>query len=58
MAAVAQAAKTRGHTRVEWATGVENTAACALYDGLGAAATHKVQYVLEGDALDRLASQS
>ncbi|GAA0607239.1 hypothetical protein GCM10009416_50280 [Craurococcus roseus] len=55
MAAVARAAQDRGCRRLEWATSVDNTTARALYDGLGAAGTEKVQYVLEGDALDRLA---
>lgn len=55
MAAVARLAKEQGHTAVEWATGVENTAARALYDGLGATGMAKVSYVLHGEALDRLA---
>lgn len=55
MAAVARAALGRGCRRVEWATGLGNAAARALYDGLGAVGTDKVQYVLEGGALDRLA---
>ena len=55
MAAVARTASDRGHRRLEWATGVDNAAARALYDGLGAVGTEKVQYVLEGDALDALA---
>lgn len=58
MAGVARAARDRGCRRLEWATGVENSAARALYDGLGAAGTEKVQYVLEGDALDRRLARS
>ncbi len=56
MAAVTRVAKDRGHVRVEWATSVENSAARALYDGLGATGAHKIQYVLEGAAMDRLAN--
>jgi GNAT superfamily N-acetyltransferase len=55
MAAVARTALDRGCRRLEWATAADNAAARALYDGLGAAGTEKVQYVLGGDALDRLA---
>ena len=55
MAAVAQASKTKGIRRLEWATSCDNTAARALYDGLGAIGTEKVFYTLEGPALDRLA---
>ncbi len=58
MAAVARMAKDRGHVRIEWATSVENSAARALYDGLGATGTHKVQYVLEGAAMDQLADMN
>jgi GNAT superfamily N-acetyltransferase len=56
MAAIARTARTRGCHRLEWSTGVTNAAARALYDGLGAIGSEKVQYVLEGDALDRLAA--
>jgi ribosomal protein S18 acetylase RimI-like enzyme len=57
MAEVARAAKANGSTRIEWSTGRENTAARALYDGLGANGSDKVYYVLDGAALDRLATQ-
>ncbi len=56
MAAIAQTAKSRGSTRVEWSTGHDNTAARALYEKLGATGTHKVHYVLEGKTLDQLAA--
>ena len=56
MAEVARAAKAAGSTRVEWSTDVGNLAARALYDGLGASGSDKVYYVLDEDALDRLAS--
>ena len=55
MAGIARAAKDAGSTRVEWSTSKENTAARALYDGLGASGSDKVYYVLDGTALDRLA---
>lgn len=55
MSAVARNARSRGCRRLEWATSVDNAAARALYDGLGAVGTEKVRYVLEGDPLDRLA---
>jgi ribosomal protein S18 acetylase RimI-like enzyme len=57
MASIAATAQSRGCTRLEWSTGRDNTAARALYDGLGAAATEKAHYLLEGDALGRLAAQ-
>ena len=56
MAAVARIAKARGSTRIEWSTGRDNTAARALYEGLGAEGSDKVYYVLEGASLDRLAA--
>ncbi len=55
MAAVAWSAKAKGIQRVEWSTGHDNTAARALYDGLGAIGTEKVSYTLTGAELDRLA---
>lgn len=55
MAAVARHAKDKGCSRVEWSTAAGNTAARALYDGLGATGTEKVHYVLDGAVLDRLA---
>lgn len=58
MAGIAQIAKSRGSTRIEWSTSRENAAARALYEGLGAIGSDKVQYVLEGSALDRLASRA
>ena len=57
MASVAATAQTRGCTRLEWSTGRDNGAARALYDGLGATGSEKVHYVLEGEALGRLAAQ-
>ena len=57
MAEVARAAKAKGSTRIEWSTGTENTAARALYEGLGADGSDKVYYVLEGAALNQLAAQ-
>jgi GNAT superfamily N-acetyltransferase len=56
LAGVARAARSRGCARVEWATGTDNAAARALYDGLGAVGQEKLQYVLEGEALERLAT--
>jgi GNAT superfamily N-acetyltransferase len=56
MAGIAQTARSRGCQRLEWATSTDNTAARALYESLGAVGSEKVQYVLEGLALDRLAS--
>ncbi len=56
MAEVARAAKAAGSTSIEWSTSRENTAARALYDGLGANGSDKVYYVINGAALDRLAS--
>ncbi|WP_233553404.1 GNAT family N-acetyltransferase [Teichococcus wenyumeiae] len=55
MAEIARAAKAAGSTRVEWSTSRENTAARSLYDGLGADGSDKVYYVLDREALDRLA---
>ena len=57
MAWIAQAAKAMGSTRIEWSTSTENTAARSLYDGLGASGSDKVYYVLDGAALDRLATR-
>ncbi len=56
MAGIAGIAVARGSTRMEWSTGKDNAAAQALYEGLGAVGADKVQYVLEGAALDRLAA--
>ncbi len=58
MAEIARIATARGSTRIEWSTGMENTAARALYEGLGALGSEKVQYVLEGAALDELAART
>jgi ribosomal protein S18 acetylase RimI-like enzyme len=58
MAEVARAAKAKGSTRIEWSTGTENTAARALYEGLGADGSDKVYYVPEGAALNQLAAQT
>ncbi|MCJ2132775.1 GNAT family N-acetyltransferase, partial [Methylobacterium sp. J-026] len=55
MAKVARGAKAAGSTRIEWSTSAENTAARALYDGLGANGSDKVYYELDGVALERLA---
>jgi GNAT superfamily N-acetyltransferase len=55
MAGIAQTARARGYRRLEWATSTDNTAARALYEGLGAVGSTKLQYVLEGGALDALA---
>jgi hypothetical protein len=44
MAGIARIATARGSTRIEWSTAKENTAARALYDGLGAVGSDKVQY--------------
>ena len=57
MAEIARAAKAAGSTRIEWSTGMDNAAARAFYDGLGANRSDKVYYVLEGAALDQLAAQ-
>ncbi len=57
MADVARMAKAAGSTRIEWSTSAENTAARALYDGLGANGSDKVYYELDGVALDRLAAK-
>lgn len=56
MAGVARAAKAAGSIRIEWSTSTENGAARSLYDGLGASGSDKVYYVLDGAALDRLAT--
>jgi ribosomal protein S18 acetylase RimI-like enzyme len=56
MSGIAQASQARGCQRLEWATSTDNIAARALYDGLGAIGSTKVQYVLEGEALSKLAS--
>jgi ribosomal protein S18 acetylase RimI-like enzyme len=58
IAAIAQTATARGSTQVEWSTARENTAARALYEGLGATGSDTVKYVLGGDALRQLASRS
>jgi ribosomal protein S18 acetylase RimI-like enzyme len=58
IAEIARIATATGSTRIEWSTGKENTAARALYDGLGAIGSDKVQYVLEGDALYQLAASA
>lgn len=55
MAAVARTARDRGCHRLEWATSLDNAAAHALYDSLGAVGVPKLQYALEGGAFDRLA---
>jgi len=55
MAGVAQTARARGCQRLEWATSTDNTVARMLYEGLGAVGSTKLQYVLEGGALDALA---
>ena len=57
IAGVAQAAQGRGCARLEWTTSIGNAAARALYDGLGAVGSEKLQYVLEGEALERLATR-
>jgi ribosomal protein S18 acetylase RimI-like enzyme len=57
MGAVARSAKAAGSTRIEWSTSVDNTAARALYDGLGAIGSAKMYYELDGAALDRLAAR-
>ncbi|MHC2019420.1 GNAT family N-acetyltransferase [Methylobacterium sp. CM6247] len=57
MAEVASTTKAAGSTRIEWSTSAENTAARALYDGLGANGSDKVYYELDGAALDRLAAK-
>lgn len=56
MVAAARLARERGHASVEWSTSLANTAAQALYEGLGAVGSAKVSYVLHGAALDRLAA--
>lgn len=56
MAGIAGIATARGSTRMEWSTGKDNAAAQALYEGLGAVGSDKVQYVLEGAAFDQLAA--
>ncbi len=56
MAGIAQIASARGSTRIEWSTSRDNIPARSLYEGLGAVGSDKVQYVLEGDALDQLAT--
>jgi ribosomal protein S18 acetylase RimI-like enzyme len=58
MAGIARIATARGSTRIEWSTGKENAAAQALYEGLGAVGSDKVQYVLEGTAFDELAARA
>lgn len=58
MAGIARIAKAKGSTKLEWSTGQENAAARALYEGLGAIGSDKVQYVLEGVALDQLAART
>ena len=58
MAGIARIAAARGSTRIEWSTGKENVAARALYEGLGAVGSDKVQYVLEGAAFDQLAAHT
>lgn len=58
MAGIARIARARGSTRIEWSTAKENAAARALYDGLGAVGSDKVQYVLEGAAFDQLAART
>jgi GNAT superfamily N-acetyltransferase len=57
MASIAATAQARGCDRLEWSTGRDNTAARALYDGLGAIGTEKMHYILEGEALGKLAAQ-
>ncbi|WP_210168488.1 GNAT family N-acetyltransferase [Methylobacterium sp. Leaf469] len=57
MAGVAQAAKAAGSTRVEWSTSTGNITARSLYDGLGAAKSDKVYYVLDGVALEQMATR-
>ena len=57
IAGVAQAAKAAGSTRVEWSTSTENMAARSLYDGLGATGSDKVYYVLDGAALEQMATR-
>jgi len=57
MAGIARAAKAAGSTRIEWSTSRENTAARSLYDSLGASGSDKVYYVLDGAALERLATR-
>lgn len=57
VAEIARVAKAEGSTRVEWSTGSDNTAARALYDGLGAIGSDKAYYVLQGLAFEQLAAQ-
>ena len=56
LAHVARCAQERGCTRIEWTTGADNLGARALYKGVGAIASEKVKYVLQGSALDTLAA--
>lgn len=58
MAGIAGIATARGSTRIEWSTSKENAAAQALYEGLGAVGSAKVEYVLEGAALEQLAARA
>lgn len=57
LAHIAQVARSRGITRLEWSTSAGNQAARSLYDALGARGTDEIQYVLQDDELDRLADQ-
>jgi GNAT superfamily N-acetyltransferase len=58
MAAIAQIATSRGSTRLEWPTSVENTASRALYERLGAVGSDTIHYVLDGPALEKLAARA
>ena len=58
MAGIARVACARGSTRIEWSTSPDNVAARSLYEGLGAVGSDKVQYVLEGAALNQLAGDA
>lgn len=50
MPGIARAAKAAGSTRIEWSTSTENTAARALYDGLGVSGSDKVYLYSKGPA--------
>jgi GNAT superfamily N-acetyltransferase len=59
MAALARQALSRGALRVEWAVLDWNARAMAFYDRLGARRPHEwIKYVLEGEELEKLASQT
>ncbi|MGK9166570.1 GNAT family N-acetyltransferase [Inquilinus limosus] len=55
---LAQLARQRGCSRLDWTTETWNEGAQRLYDRLGAARLpQKIYYRLEGDALDRMAAE-